>query len=90
MKENMSRRGFLGSSAVLAGGAALGIAGDLNYRKIGQRVDGFQKVCRTVVFAELDWSPGGSEQCMGRVFRDGAQIRPATYWFDLKDVRRVL
>lgn len=37
----------------------------------GAGVDGLQKVCRTVVFAELDWSPGVHEQCAGRVHRDG-------------------
>lgn len=37
----------------------------------GAGLDGLQSVCRTVVFAELDWSPGVHEQCIGRVHRDG-------------------
>lgn len=37
----------------------------------GAGVDGLQKVCRTCVAAELDWSPGVLEQCIGRIARDG-------------------
>ena len=37
----------------------------------GAGVDGLQGSCNTVVFGELDWSPGVHEQCMGRVHRDG-------------------
>lgn len=37
----------------------------------GAGVDGLQGHCNTVVFGELDWSPGVHEQCMGRVHRDG-------------------
>lgn len=37
----------------------------------GAGLDGLQGVCRTVVFGELDWSPGVHEQCIGRVHRDG-------------------
>ncbi|MBL8506610.1 MAG: DEAD/DEAH box helicase, partial [Methylobacillus glycogenes] len=37
----------------------------------GAGVDGLQGFCQTVVFGELDWSPGVHEQCMGRVHRDG-------------------
>lgn len=48
--------------------------------RAGQGVDGLQKVCRTVVFAELDWSPGVMDQCIGRVFRDG-QTDPVTAFF---------
>lgn len=36
----------------------------------GAGVDGLQDVCSTVVFGELDWSPGVHEQCIGRVDRD--------------------
>ena len=39
--------------------------------RAGAGVDGLQKVCRTVVYAELDWSPGVHEQCTGRIFREG-------------------
>jgi SNF2 family DNA or RNA helicase len=48
--------------------------------RAGQGVDGFQHGCRTVVFAELDWSPGVHEQCIGRVYRDG-QKDPVTAYF---------
>lgn len=37
----------------------------------GAGLDGLQHVCRTPVFAELDWSPGVIDQCCGRVHRDG-------------------
>lgn len=37
----------------------------------GAGVDGLQGYCNTVVFGELDWSPGVHEQCIGRVHRDG-------------------
>jgi SNF2 family DNA or RNA helicase len=48
--------------------------------RAGAGVDGLQKACRTVVFAELDWSPGVHEQCIGRVARDG-QTDPVTVYF---------
>lgn len=37
----------------------------------GAGLDGLQKVCRTPVIGELDWSPGVIEQCIGRIARDG-------------------
>lgn len=37
----------------------------------GEGLDGLQEVCNTIVFGELDWSPGIHEQCRGRLFRDG-------------------
>jgi SNF2 family DNA or RNA helicase len=37
----------------------------------GAGLDGLQSACRTVVFGELDWSPGVHEQCAGRIHRDG-------------------
>lgn len=50
------------------------IAGDCRLLIISLRagagLDGLQHVCRTVVFGELDWSPGVLEQCIGRVYRD--------------------
>lgn len=46
----------------------------------GAGVDGLQGFCRTVVFGELDWSPGVIEQCIGRVHRDG-QDEPCTAYF---------
>src|SRR5690606_9105578 len=46
----------------------------------GAGVDGLQHVCRTVVFGELDWSPGVHEQCTGRVDRDG-QASPVVAYY---------
>jgi hypothetical protein len=37
----------------------------------GEGLDGLQQVCNTVVFGEMDWSPGVHEQVRGRLFRDG-------------------
>lgn len=37
----------------------------------GSGLDGLQKRCSTIVFGELDWSPGVIEQCIGRLHRDG-------------------
>ena len=39
--------------------------------RAGAGLDGLQHVCKTVVFGELDWSPGVHGQCEARVFRDG-------------------
>lgn len=50
----------------------------------GAGLDGLQQVCRTLVFGELDWSPGVHEQCIGRVGRDG-QVDPVTAYFLLSD-----
>ena len=46
----------------------------------GAGLDGLQTVCRTVVFAELDWSPGCHEQNIGRVYRDGQDQMVAAYF----------
>jgi SNF2 family DNA or RNA helicase len=48
--------------------------------RAGAGVDGIQKACRTVVFGELDWSPGVHEQCCGRPHRDG-QTDPVAAYF---------
>ncbi len=50
----------------------------------GAGLDGLQHVCRTVVFGELDWSPGVHEQCIGRVYRDG-QKEPVVAYFLVAD-----
>jgi SNF2 family DNA or RNA helicase len=50
----------------------------------GAGVDGLQGYCNTVVFGELDWSPGVHEQCVGRVHRDG-QDAPCAAYFLLSD-----
>lgn len=52
--------------------------------RAGAGLDGLQYVCRTVVFGELDWSPGVFEQCIGRVFRDG-QPDPVTAYYLLAE-----
>jgi hypothetical protein len=39
--------------------------------RAGAGLDGLQFVSDTVVFGELDWSPGVMDQCECRVFRDG-------------------
>lgn len=48
--------------------------------RAGVGLDGLQAVCRTVVFGELDWSPGVHEQCIGRVERDGQDDNVAVYY----------
>lgn len=48
--------------------------------RAGAGLDGLQGKCRTVVFGELDWSPGVHEQCVGRVHRDG-QKEPVVAYF---------
>lgn len=45
-------------------------------------LDGLQHVCRTMVFAELDWSPGVHDQDECRIFRDG-QLHPVTIYYAL-------
>lgn len=50
----------------------------------GAGLDGLQHACSTVVFGELDWSPGVHEQCTGRVFRDG-QKDPVTAFYLTSD-----
>lgn len=50
----------------------------------GAGVDGLQGFCNTVVFGELDWSPGVHEQCIGRVHRDG-QDEPCSAYFLVSD-----
>lgn len=52
--------------------------------RAGAGVDGLQNVCRTVVFAELDWSAGVHEQCVGRIYRDG-QPDPVVAYFLVAD-----
>jgi hypothetical protein len=42
----------------------------------GAGVDGLQERCSTVVFGELDWSPGIHHQCVGRVDREGQLCWP--------------
>lgn len=42
-----------------------------NIQAAGTGIDGMQTVCNTVVFAELSWVPGETEQCIDRVKRMG-------------------
>lgn len=53
--------------------------------RAGAGLDGLQAACRTVVFGELDWSPGVHEQCVGRIHRDG-QKDPVMAYFLVTDV----
>jgi len=46
----------------------------------GSGLDGLQRVCRTCVFGELDWSPGVHEQCQGRIDRPGQERRVVSYY----------
>lgn len=50
----------------------------------GSGVDGLQNRGRTVVFGELDWSPGIHHQCAGRIHRDG-QADPVAAYFLVTD-----
>lgn len=52
--------------------------------RAGAGLDGLQDVCSTVVFGELDWSPGVHEQCIGRIYRDG-QAKPVFAYYLLSD-----
>lgn len=48
--------------------------------RAGAGLDGLQEHVRTVVFGELDWSPGVHEQCIGRVHRDGQRSQVVAYF----------
>lgn len=48
--------------------------------RAGAGLDGLQHVCKTVVFGELDWSPGVHEQDIGRIHRD-MQKHPVFAYF---------
>jgi len=48
--------------------------------RAGAGLDGLQYVSRTVVFGELDWSPGVHWQDIGRVHRDG-QLEPVMAYY---------
>jgi SNF2 family DNA or RNA helicase len=52
--------------------------------RAGAGLDGLQQVCRTVAFAELDYSPGVMEQDIARVHRD-SQKHPVMAYFLLAD-----
>lgn len=46
----------------------------------GVGIDGLQKVCSTLVFGELDWSPGPHKQAIGRCRRPGQTKRTMAYF----------
>lgn len=46
----------------------------------GAGLDGLQARSRTVVFGELDWSPGVHDQCSGRLHRDGQGGEVVAYY----------
>lgn len=48
--------------------------------RAGAGLNGLQERCSVAVFAELDWSPGVHEQCIGRLARDG-QTSPVLAYF---------
>ena len=48
-------------------------------------VDGLQQACSTLVFGELDWSPGVHEQCIGRLHRDGVNGDVRAYYLVSED-----
>jgi SNF2 family DNA or RNA helicase len=48
--------------------------------RAGAGLDGLQGVCRTVIFGELDWSPGVHEQAVGRIHRDGQGDKVFAYF----------
>jgi len=48
--------------------------------RAGAGLDGLQHCCSTVVFGELDYSPGVHEQCIGRVDRDGQEDPVMAYY----------
>lgn len=48
--------------------------------RAGAGLDGLQKVSRTIVIGELDWSPGVHEQNIGRVYRDGQTDMVTAYF----------
>lgn len=48
--------------------------------RAGAGLDGLQKVCRTVVVGELDWSPQVHLQNIGRVHRDGQTDKVVVYY----------
>lgn len=44
-----------------------------NIQSVGIGVDGLQRVCSRVVFAECDWTPGNNQQAVDRLDRPGQQ-----------------
>jgi SNF2-related domain len=51
----------------------------------GAGLDGLQEVASSIVFGELDWSPGVHEQCIGRIARDGQKKSVVAYFLVAED-----
>ena len=51
----------------------------------GAGLDGLQEAASSIVFGELDWSPGVHEQCIGRLHRDGQPKSVVAYFLVAED-----
>lgn len=51
----------------------------------GAGLDGLQDVCNTIVFGELDWSPGVHRQAIGRLKRPGQPHKVLAYFCNSSD-----
>jgi len=51
----------------------------------GIGLDGLQRVCSTVVFGELDWSPHVMDQVVGRLSRDGQTKHVQAFYLTISD-----
>lgn len=51
----------------------------------GSGLDGLQRVCSTVVFGELDWSPHVMDQVVARLDRDGQTEHVQAYYLTIAD-----
>lgn len=51
----------------------------------GAGVDGLQKVCNTIIFGELDWSPHVMDQLVARLDRYGQNELVNTYYLTITD-----
>jgi SNF2 family DNA or RNA helicase len=51
----------------------------------GAGLNGLQEAASSIVFGELDWSPGVHEQCIGRLQRDGQKSPIAAYFLIADD-----
>jgi SNF2 family DNA or RNA helicase len=51
----------------------------------GAGLNGLQESASSIVFGELDWSPGVHEQCIGRLHRHGQSRSVAAYFLIADD-----
>ncbi len=56
--------------------------------RAGEGLDGLQRVCSTVVFGEMDWTPAVHKQCIGRIARDG-QAKQCKAFFLVSDLDQI-